>query len=87
MTAVLQKINLSFTIFSQARPVTGGSSHMSISISPASTPSVAALARTPEASEGPGPDRDGDADDGAVSAVRTPAPPPAGSGLSVDKIA
>lgn len=44
------------------------------------------LARTPEAAEGPGPDRDGDADDKGVSGASTvqAASPPAGMGKSVN---
>ncbi|MDE1939781.1 MAG: hypothetical protein KGI68_12230 [Alphaproteobacteria bacterium] len=42
-------------------------------------------ARTPEASEGPGPDHDGDADDKGVSSTAgASAAPPKGMGVSVD---
>jgi hypothetical protein len=50
-----------------------------------STMSAMPSMRTPEASEGPGPDHDGDADDkGASNASRVSAAPPAGMGNAVD---
>lgn len=44
-------------------------------------------ARGPEIHEGPGPDRDHDGDESGASAIRSSAPPPAGTGALVDAIA
>jgi hypothetical protein len=50
-----------------------------------STMSVMQSMRTPEASEGPGPDHDGDADDKGASIVSSAsAAPPTGMGNAVD---
>jgi hypothetical protein len=58
---------------------------MSIAISSVGVTS----ARSPEAKEGPGPDRvnDGDADDGVGAAKAASAPAPSGMGKVVDKTA
>jgi hypothetical protein len=46
------------------------------------------ISRAPEATEGPGPDHDGDADDKGVSAVSSqPSAAPAGMGKSVNVMA
>jgi hypothetical protein len=50
-----------------------------------STMSAMQSMRTPEASEGPGPDHDGDADDKGTSSVSSvSAAPPTGMGKAVD---
>jgi len=50
-----------------------------------STMSAMQAMRTPEASEGPGPDHDGDADDkGVASSSGVSAAPPSGMGTAVD---
>ncbi len=57
---------------------------MSIAALP-STMAAMHTARAPEASEGPGPDHDGDADNSSVaSTAGTSAAPPKGMGVSVD---
>jgi len=49
------------------------------------TASAAQTIRTPEAMEGPGPDKDGDADDkGAVDQAAVSSAPLKGMGVSVD---
>jgi hypothetical protein len=49
------------------------------------TMSVVLPARTPEVLEGPGPDKDGDADDkGVAKQISTSVVPPKGMGVSVD---
>ncbi len=57
---------------------------MSIS---ALTPTALPQIRTPEAKEGPGPDRDGDSDDKGIASVaanKTSTPAPYGAGGVVD---
>lgn len=50
-----------------------------------STMSAMPSMRTPEASEGPGPDHDGDADDkGVSSSSGVSAAPPSGMGAAID---
>lgn len=49
--------------------------------------SAPALPAVPEKAEGPGPDRDGDADDASVRTAPTQAAPRPGTGLLVDKTA
>ena len=47
--------------------------------------SVMPTARPPEASEGPGPDHDGDKDDGGIGAASNVSPaPPTGMGAALD---
>jgi len=57
---------------------------MSVAALPSTMPALQA-ARVPEASEGLGPDHDGDADDkGVASLAGMPSPAPNGMGASVD---
>ena len=57
---------------------------MSVAALP-STMSVMPTMRAPEASEGPGPDHDGDADDkGVANQVGVSVSPPTGMGVTVD---
>jgi len=56
---------------------------MNIAALPSASPALQMM-RTPEASEGRGPDHDGDADDKGISASKTVSAPPAGMGSAVD---
>jgi hypothetical protein len=58
-----------------------------MTISSIASSSVAAVARSPEATEGPGPDRDGDGDDAGAAKPAQQAALPAGVGVTVDKSA
>ena len=57
---------------------------MSVAALPSTMPALQTL-RTPEVSEGPGPDHDGDADDKGVASLAGPSSPaPKGMGVLVD---